>query len=44
MRTALYVGAAFAVAMLLGLCGYQSSVDCIGTHCGVVFVRQETGQ
>lgn len=44
MRTALCVGAVLAGVMLLGLCGYRSSVDCIGTHCGVVFVRQETGQ
>lgn len=41
MSRALLVGVVLAVVALLGASGYRASYDCIGTHCGMVFVPTE---
>lgn len=37
---ALVLVAVLALACALGAGGYHATYDCIGTHCGMVFVRE----
>jgi len=37
---ALVIGAVLALVCALGAGGYRASYDCIGAHCGMVFVRE----
>ena len=40
MSRALVVGVVLALVCALGAGGYRASYDCIGAHCGMVFVRE----
>jgi len=37
---ALLIVAVLAIVCALGAGGYHATYDCIGTHCGMVFVRE----
>ncbi len=40
MSRALVIGVVLALVVALSAGGYHATYDCIGAHCGMVFVRE----
>lgn len=41
MSRALVIGVVLALVVALSAGGYHATYDCIGAHCGMVFVRED---